>query len=149
MSDDQHAKDIKDDLPHREGKGSNGSGGACLNRHVAGTPKETVRNSCSHRWQSFLATKSRHDDYDWPKYKSLSQRDRRVPTAQNRHTGFPPWYASSIAVPAEGDWDVKGDNFFGKCTLPYWHEAHHAIPNSVLRGPSPRSARTRRLRARW
>jgi hypothetical protein len=28
---------------------------------------------------------------------------------------------------------VKGDNFYSKCTIPYWHEAHHVIPNSVLR----------------
>lgn len=133
MSKEQHTTDLADGLPHVQGKGADGSGGACLNRHVPGTPKKTVGNACSHRWQSYLATQKRHDDYDWPKYESLSTRKRAVPTAFLKPTGFPRWYTPTIPVPAQGDWDVTGDNFYTKCTIPYWHEAHHAIPNSVLR----------------
>lgn len=134
MSEAQHLKDSKEKLRHEE-KGE----GACLNRHLAGTPQETVGQACSHRWQSYKATQKRKKDYDYPKYKSLcveteEERDKqKFATSKNRRRNYPPWYTGSLRAPLENSWDVAGDNFFTKCTIPYWHEAHHAIPNSVLR----------------
>lgn len=31
-------------------------------------------------------------------------------------------------------WDVVAGNFDGKCRKPYYHQAHHIVPNSVLEG---------------
>lgn len=132
MSEQQHTKDRKDGLTHRNARTKSGDGGSCLNRHIAGQPKEQERNTCSHRWQSYLATVERHDDYDAPKYDSLfGKKSKTVKTAQQQ--GFPPWYTATIPAPSGTAWNVTGNNFYTKCTVPYWHEAHHVIPNSTLR----------------
>ena len=134
MSEQQHSKDEAAGLPHHQAKGAKGHGGACLNRHIPGTPKDTAGNSCSHRWQSFLATQDRATDYNWPKYQALAGKNApQVPTAYLKGSGFPPWYKPNLKAPAKHEWDVTKDNFSTKCYIPYWHEAHHAIPNSVLR----------------
>ncbi len=64
--------------------------------------------------------------YDWPAYESF------------RATGPQPFFESPalrlVSRPKKGDWDVsKKGNFNKHCDVPYWHEAHHVIPNSVLR----------------
>jgi hypothetical protein len=78
---------------------------ACLNRHVS---HYAASNTCSHRGQAYLRAKGDSKTYKWPK-------DVKGP-------------------PSAGAWDVTGAGNFQKySTKPYWHEAHHLIPNSELR----------------
>ncbi|HSP80434.1 MAG TPA: AHH domain-containing protein [Myxococcaceae bacterium] len=43
-----------------------------------------------------------------------------------------PCRKSAIPGISRGDWDVKPGNFDTHCDVPYFHEAHHVIPNSTL-----------------
>jgi len=132
-SEEQHASDEEKKLGHNKVGGS--AGGSCLNRHVASVPSKGANNSCSHRWQSYMQMKGDKRLYNWPKYKSLSEQTSRVSTAAIKKDGviFPDWYKYSLKQPKKGDWNVKGKNFFHQCYIPYWHEAHHIVPNSTLR----------------
>ncbi|NNE36082.1 MAG: hypothetical protein HKN13_12645 [Rhodothermales bacterium] len=75
--------------------------------------------------------------YNWDKYKSLSKQTAKIKTAAYEKDGetVPSWYSFELKQPAANEWDVgEGkDNFFGPCYEPYWHEAHHIVPNSNLR----------------
>lgn len=133
MSETQHQVDVDDKLPHIQTGRS--TGGACLNRHIGDKPYEGSGNSCSHRWQAYLQMQGDSGLYNWPKYKSLSKQASRITTAAETVAGakFPDWYVYSLKQPEEGDWDVDGNNFWTECYVPYWHEAHHIVPNSTLR----------------
>lgn len=127
MSKEQHQSDQENKIPHVPG---------CLNRHMGHMPKKGVGKTCSHRWQAYEKMKdTRKSHYDWPHYKPLADAGQKVETAQTVARSknlFPKHYKSHLDPPAEGDWDVKGDNFFARCFDPYWHEAHHVVPNSTL-----------------
>ncbi|HEU4618865.1 MAG TPA: AHH domain-containing protein [Gammaproteobacteria bacterium] len=130
MSEDQHESDVADKVPHHPD-------GGCLNRHVGDPPCDSVDNPCSHRWQAYEKMKATKSLYNWPKYKSLTDAGVRRRTARLRAGSgdmFPKYYRTYLDPPAKGDWNVKGKNFFVKCYDPYWHEAHHVVPNSTLRG---------------
>ncbi len=131
-SKEQHAKDVEDfeDL-HPSG---------CLNRHVDGSPEDCSGDTCSHRWQAYKQMEGASGLYNWDKYESLSKQKSPIKTAAFMKAGsvYPSFYSLYIDQPGEGDWDVgkeyKGQkNFWWKCYHPYWHEAHHLIPNSTLR----------------
>jgi hypothetical protein len=124
MSEEQHQDDIDNKLNHDPSSASDGSGGACLNRHLQGRPKN---NSCSHPWQAYLKMLDDNLIYDWDKYEVLSKRKTRIPTVCQ-------WGPKTLTQPAAHDWDVmEGTNFRDVCYKPYFHEAHHIVPNSVLR----------------
>jgi hypothetical protein len=77
--------------------------GACLTRHISGVSQ----SSCSHRWQA-----------------------RERAKAEDKS-----WYNAPLApgVPQDGTWNVDDeDKNFHDSTVPYWHQAHHLIPNRVL-----------------
>ncbi len=124
MSEKQHNKDIDGGVDHHMAGGS--SGGKCLNRHLADKPYQGNNKSCSHRWQAHLQMKSDSGLYNWPKYQKLSRKRKAIPTTCQ-------WGPRNIKIPKKGDWDVTGDNFWRECYKPYWHEAHHIVPNSTLR----------------
>lgn len=131
-SKEQHAKDIEE-YPKLHPSG-------CLNRHVDGTPEECSGDTCSHRWQAYKQMEGDSGLYNWNKYESLSKQKSPIKTAAFLSEGkvFPTFYSMYIDQPGENDWDVgetyKGNkNFWWKCYHPYWHEAHHVIPNSTLR----------------
>lgn len=133
MSEAQHAKDLKKLKGHTSAGSPTGTGGACLNRHLSQV-KES--DSCSHRWQGYLNAKANAEDlYDWPHYKPLSEQSSITTSARMLNgTLFPDWYRKTLKPPKKGDWDVgKDGNFRTKCYVPYWHNAHHVIPNSELR----------------
>lgn len=124
MSEKQHAKDIEqfEDL--------HAKGGACLNRHVSAFEQG---NTCSHRWQAFqdaTAHSSLYNDKFSP--------GGRIKTSAWLSSGklFPPWYKQTLTPPKDGSaWNVgEGSNFKEKCYIPYWHNAHHMVPNGELRG---------------
>jgi hypothetical protein len=131
MSEEQHAKDLED-LKDKHKSGS--AGEACLNRHV-GYYAES--NTCSYRGQAYKKALSDKQLYNWPRYKPLSQRTSGIQTAARSEGGktIPEWYKTELTPPKEGEWNVgKDGNFQDKCYTPYWHEAHHIVPNSTLRG---------------
>ena len=128
MSEEQHAKDLED-LKDKHLK----VGEACLNRHVG---YYAVSNTCSYRGQANKKAKADSQLYDWPRYEPLSKRTSGIQTAARSENGktIPDWYKTELTPPKEGDWDVaKAGNFQDKCYTPYWHEAHHVVPNSTLR----------------
>jgi hypothetical protein len=131
MSEEQHAKDLAD-LKDKHKSGS--AGEACLNRHV-GYYAES--NTCSYRGQAYKQATSDSQLYNWPRYEPLSKRTSNIQTAARSEGGktIPDWYKTELAPPKQGSWDVgKHGNFQDKCYTPYWHEAHHIVPNSTLRG---------------
>lgn len=132
MSDAQHTWDIKN-LP---GKHFSEGGKGCLNRHQ----KFKENDPCSHQWQGYKKALSDPDLYNWPAYKSLS-----VEVRKKRFFMETFWFVSKLTrPPLEGEWDLthefknrkkqKMKNFRSNASTPYWHEAHHIVPNSELRG---------------
>lgn len=107
-------------------------GGACLARDTKDFKPDC---SCSHRWQAYLKAEENSGVYDWPAYRSLSKR-APVQTSASVKDGkmFPAWYTRWLPAPEEHAWDVgQGENFKEKCYTPYWHNAHHLVPNGALR----------------
>jgi len=105
-----------------------GGNGGCLTRHVS--PYDD-KDACSHRHQGYLRACEFPTWYNWPAYESLSRGNRTA------------WR------PTRGEWDLTGSgvgsrtergvrkqstfpNFQGHAMVPYWHNAHHIIPNGVI-----------------
>jgi hypothetical protein len=144
MSEEQHTKDEKD-LPKKHQDSGKSADGRCLNRHLAHTPEEGENKSCSHRWQSYLQMEGDSGLYNWKKYEKLANKRSRINTFATN--GFPECYQKTLAQPKPNQWDVGVEstpigggwggavkkNFWWKCYHPYWHEAHHIVPNSTLR----------------
>ena len=126
MSNDQHSWDLKN-LP---GKHFSEGGKGCLNRHESNY-KEGEK--CSHRWQSYKAATADAKLYNWPAYQSLSNETRK-----NRFSMETYWFQRFLTQPpAAGAWDLDKNtrgypNFRWRASIPYWHEAHHIVPNSDL-----------------
>lgn len=116
---------------------SSGDAGACLTRHVSAYKED---NSCSHRWQGFRAAKEDAATYDWPAYESLAEHPYRNEIRTVRQRGQ---VGRFKVPPQEGAWDLDATtnyygnqvpNFRSRADIPYYHNAHHVIPNSVLNG---------------
>lgn len=91
--------------------------GQCLNRHQA-----RATNSCSHQWQAFKRAEDDPSPYDWPAYQGMKKVTQVFFQGRKKE----------VPAPGQGDWDVKKGNFDSHCNVPYFHEAHHIIPNSTL-----------------
>jgi hypothetical protein len=142
MSRENHMKDLEARLPHK----CTGSteGGKCLNRHEIGFKQY----SCFHKWQAFVRATEDSKYYNWPRYeneeknqmpedghtvlgnKAIKAKVRRG-TAASAGKGI---YFVRMDKPEPGDWDVDWGrhNFKYDCNTPYYHEAHHIIPDSIL-----------------
>ncbi|MFP2928407.1 AHH domain-containing protein [Pyxidicoccus sp. 3LG] len=137
MSQKRHNWDAKNlEGKHKPIQGST-DGGACLNSHSAGRDRPgpdgvLLEHSCNYRWQGFKRALDEPRSYNWPRYKSLSEELSRRPSMVllARTVGS----KMKVAAPKQGDWDVGegGKNFRTSCNVPYWHEAHHIIPDSIL-----------------
>jgi hypothetical protein len=132
MSNDQHTWDIKS-LP---GRHFSEGGKGCLNRHQ----KYTESNPCSHQWQGYQRALDDPGLYNWPAYESLSVKVR----GDKRFVMETFWFLARLSrPPEEGEWDLDHEfrnkkrklmkNFRTNASTPYWHEAHHLVPNSELR----------------
>jgi hypothetical protein len=133
----QHWKAFDSKLNHHTSSASDGSGGKCLNR-CEGRKQNC---SCSHTWQGYLKATETSDLYNWPKYKGIGAQTlmfRRKPKEGESATVM-----RQCRAPREGDWNVgvkyckrkNGKvNFLESANFPYYHEAHHMVPNSVLNG---------------
>jgi hypothetical protein len=139
MAEDGHAFDTKFLNQHVKVKAS--EGGACLNRHEK---KYIEDNSCSHRWQAYLQALNNKFMYNWPVYMCLAK------TNDNKSTFTTSLWGKkerTIRRPKQNEWNLtesswrrkkdssspkKIPNFRGNSYVPYQHNAHHIIPNSVL-----------------
>jgi hypothetical protein len=132
MSDAQHTWDVKN-LP---GKHFSEGGNGCLNRHQP--YKEN--DPCSHQWQGYQRALSDPKLYNWPAYQSLSKENRKKRFSMETF-----WFIAALThPPEEGEWDLEYEfknwlrrtvkNFRTNASTPYWHESHHIVPNSELRG---------------
>jgi hypothetical protein len=127
MSEKQHLSDEEKIDKHKV------AGESCLNRHQ-GDYKDG--DTCSYRWQGRERALADARVYNWPAYKSLTDRGTDVKTAGRMVKGkpVPSWYDTKLPAPQQGDWNLKtGTNFTDKCYTPYWHESHHIVPNGALR----------------
>jgi hypothetical protein len=133
MSNDQHTWDIKA-LP---GRHFSEGGKGCLNRHQ----RYTESNPCSHQWQGYQRALDDPGLYNWPAYESLSVKVRK----DKRFVMETFWFLARLTrPPEEGEWDLGHEfrnkkrklmkNFRTNASTPYWHEAHHLVPNNALRG---------------
>jgi A nuclease family of the HNH/ENDO VII superfamily with conserved AHH len=114
---------------------SSGPPGACIHRH--GNSKVRANDYCSYRWQGLLNAIDNAGFYNYPAYRKLVG-EEGVKTDKAR--GFPSWYKRTLKAPQKGEWNVteivgakNQKNFRDKCYKPYWHEAHHIVPDDVLR----------------
>lgn len=76
--------------------------------------------------------------YGYPAYASLCGTGKfKTAARKTKEYGvFPPGYADALFMkkkPQKGDWDPgKGENF-QHFIKPYWHNAHHLVPNGALK----------------
>lgn len=135
-SQEQHQSDIDNKLNHHTAANTT-EGGKCLNRHEG-----RAKNSCSHQWQGFKKAQSDKALYNWPKYKDVGRRKQIFlgPKVKDEPSTVSKW----ISAPGEKEWDVakwnttnitggRVQNHAQLCNVPYYHEAHHVVPNSTLR----------------
>jgi hypothetical protein len=110
--------------------GNDTEGGACLNRH-----EKRAENSCSHIWQA--QKKAETEDrpvYMFPKYKDLCGKTFQTGARLNaaKTAIFPRGMALTDAGPKPYEWDPSMGQNFKDWRKPYWHNAHHIVPNAVL-----------------
>lgn len=131
----QHTWDIetlkKKHVPDK-GTLADTEGGACLIRHGAVRRNgKLIESSCNHAWQGWkkAQTGAEHGRYDWPAYRPLSRAGEQKTLRLMDRGGI----MRTRNAPTQGEWDLThGSNFQRNCNTPYWHEAHHIVPNSVL-----------------
>jgi hypothetical protein len=114
MADDNHVS--PEDLAGKHDEGQFG----CLTRH-----KRRSEHPCSHQWQAKLHALADSGVYDWNKYESLCDTAQGgiLRTALGRF-----W----MKAPTSHSWDVGQSGNFDHFRRPYWHNAHHIIPNGAL-----------------
>lgn len=119
MSTAQHFADMKN-LKGKHVKVDDAlDGGRCLNRHQA-----RATNSCSHQWQAQRRGETEIKKiYNWPAYKDMKAA-KQV---------FFQGKTANVGKPSNGDWDAGAGDNFKHCNKPYFHEAHHIVPNSTLK----------------
>ncbi|NTX02423.1 AHH domain-containing protein [Myxococcus sp. CA040A] len=127
------------------------SGGKCIAKH---SPPYKENCSCSHRWQAFKqALKAENASrYNVPEEhvssqgngrwsllfrggaKAVARLAKRGETAalSSENKGM---YQHEVQKPQQGDWDISESkyNFKYDCNKPYYHEAHHVVPDATLR----------------
>ncbi|WP_395808805.1 hypothetical protein [Archangium minus] len=130
-------------IPHKEVRAKNG--GRCLAKHEPGYKEKC---SCSHRWQAFEQALAHSGTYKLQKavgegsWELLFRGNHKaVAAVVNRglkatlspdNKGM---YLHEVAKPRPEDWDISRDkrNFKWDCNVPYYHEAHHVVPDATLR----------------
>lgn len=127
MSEANHMKDLEVMLPHK--RTGTTEGGKCLNRHEVGFKQY----SCFHKWQAFVRATEDSKYYNWPRYENAAK-DQMPEEGHPLYAGPGHIYFTRMNKPKPGDWNVDWNrlNFKTNCNIPYYHEAHHIIPDSIL-----------------
>lgn len=110
-----------------------GDDGACLVSHI-GVYKSSEYPSCSHRWQAYRHAEDHATMYNDPAYASLFNaraKGDRPPGANAWDLGVPStvWRHDKTIG---GAVQLTVPNFQERADVPYWHNAHHIIPNGVF-----------------
>jgi hypothetical protein len=126
---------------HQPREGGKGKSKGCLARHNIEDIPRTAGHHCSHQW---MAQKQGEDAdsalYNYPAYRSLElgagPEQRFVTGAYIAKSGklHPPGHALDQRRPRKREWDVGRGRNFKHYLVPYWHNAHHLIPNRTLSG---------------
>ena len=109
---------------------------ACLTRHQS----RDNGNTCSHQWQAKVQAEAHPSVYNYPAYYTLCDRTPGGIFLTALRSNYPPGYGQQWLgrfwkekpTHTGREWDLgKGQNFdhFAK---PYWHNAHHIVPNRAL-----------------
>ncbi|AKQ64711.1 hypothetical protein A176_001623 [Myxococcus hansupus] len=112
---------------------------------------EPTQSSCTHRWQAFekalenkatyALTEAQLKALGSGKWSLLFRGGGKVVSklvGAGEKVALSPenkgMHLRELAKPGEGDWDIgHGRNFKWDCNVPYYHEAHHVIPDATLR----------------
>ncbi len=137
MGKDNHFTDEELEELHQPKEGAEGKG--CLIRHQP----RTVDHQCSHQWQARVKAESDDKVYNYPAYKKLCGSGKFKTAARTARSDnpFPRNYADLIngyymkdKPTHEGkEWDLGEGRNFKYWIEPYWHNAHHIIPNTGLK----------------
>ncbi|MBW2737388.1 MAG: AHH domain-containing protein [Deltaproteobacteria bacterium] len=98
----------------------------------------TENHVCSHQWQAQVkAEEIDYDVYNYPKYWSLCGEGKFRTGARGwPHNYGKEWlgfYWKDKPTHEGKEWDVKKNDNFTHFLKPYWHNAHHIIPNGALK----------------
>ncbi len=105
----------------------NNSGGACLWGHN----DRYSKSSCSYRWQAH--TKAKRDNDIYHRYQKKSGSKLQTLGHWTDKGFYPAGYTPEIDFPNKNQWSPnKLGNFEKSWIVPYWHNAHHLIPKSML-----------------
>lgn len=129
--------------------------GRCISRHPyeyeetsrrVGGRSVLKQHSCNYRWQAYKAALDDAALYNGPHrgqtpwYRAFMAREglpkyERVVLVYNPATKRMMRRTVQSRRPTEADqWNVATDklNYRSTCNRPYWHEAHHIVPNGAL-----------------
>lgn len=148
MATTKHLAFLGKGIPHHTSGGA--TGGKCIAKHVPSY--EPTQSSCTHRWQAFEKAMENKGTYKltddqvkalgggkWSllfrggqKVVSKLVAARETAEVSTENKGM---YQHLVAKPGKGeDWDVgHGRNFKWDCNVPYYHEAHHVVPDATVR----------------
>ncbi|MCY1078317.1 AHH domain-containing protein [Archangium lansingense] len=125
-------------------------GGKCLAKHEPGFKEQ----SCFHRWQAFKKALENKGKYKLDRtrlgkvgtgrwsilFRGGAKTVNALKAKGEKHVSVSPdnkgMYLHEVNKPSkEEDWDVDpgNRNFKWDCNVPYYHEAHHVIPDATLR----------------
>lgn len=107
----------------------------CLTRHQS----REQGHQCSHQWHAYVKAEDNAAMYNYPAYQTLCGEGsfRTGARISKKGSPFPPNYAMTHMFPMKkrprpGQWDLGIKRNYLHFTKPYWHNAHHLIPNSTL-----------------
>ena len=133
---DQRVDDLHQNI--HDGPGNKGKG--CLTRCNGQNRGREEDNLCSHIWQAYVKAQDYPEMYNYPAYKSLCGEGvfRSAARVSKRGKCYPSRYAMKHRFPFKkkprpGQWDLGIKRNFQHFLKPWWHNAHHIIPNSTLR----------------
>jgi len=127
---DSHISDAELKKLHQPKGGAAEKG--CLTRHQS----RSEGHKCSHQWQAKEKAKIHSSMYDFPKYEHFCGGGKFRTGA--RTSAFPKKYGLKRKRPTKykdgtGSWDVGKKGNFDHFIKPYWHNAHHMVPNGALK----------------
>ncbi len=142
-----HISDAEIKKLHQPKGGASEKG--CLTRHQ----KRSEGHQCSHQWQARVKAEENPEMYNYKAYQSLCGPGRFKTAARKTENGVFPWgyafkwkdgYWKTKPTHEGKEWDIGGDegDNFNHFLKPYWHNAHHIVPNGALKASINKTGKT-------